>query len=253
MSPYIHPDHAPGYFNAGFKVGWAKHHLRLLDKEIAGYLGGDPKPYTLTTKDDFDTGEYVITFDLAPPPVDLALIVGDWVACLRGSLDHLATALTLCPGGTYNDRASFPVIDLNNGRGRRSLNLATQGIPSKALEIIKSLQPYHAGDAFVTTKLWRLNRLWNIDKHRRIPLEPTALHMKLTHPAEIPPLSAGTDNSGIVRFPLSAKPHIKLEPTMEVGINFGDTSEGIIMQYPELLDIHNFVRDEVMPRFKSFF
>ena len=40
---------------------------------------------------------------------------------------------------------------------------------------------------------------------------------------------------------------------MQIGINFGDASEGMIMSYGELLDIHNFVRGDTMPRFKGLF
>ncbi|HEX5282634.1 MAG TPA: hypothetical protein VFW30_00820, partial [Bryocella sp.] len=234
MSPYIDPNSAPGYFHAGFKVGWAKHHLRLLDKEIGDFLGSDPKPYTVTFQDDLEAGEYIIKFDLAPAPLTLALMAGDFVACLRGSLDHLASALTLRPGGSPNDRASFPIIPINNSNGRKSFNLALHGVPAAAIEIIRSLQPYHAGDAYVSSKLWRLHRLWNIDKHRRIPLHPAGINLQLTHPAEMPPLSTGADNSGVVRFPLAAKPYIHVKPTMEITINFGDANEGIIVPFKEL-------------------
>ena len=146
MSPYLDPDRSPGYFNAGLKVGWAKHHLRLLDQKIGEYLGGDPKPYSVSTEDDLDAGEYVIRFDLEPPPIDLALIAGDFVACLRGSLDHLATALTLCSGGVYYDRASFPIIGIDDRDGQSSLKRAVKGVPGPAVDVIKTLQPYHAGE-----------------------------------------------------------------------------------------------------------
>jgi hypothetical protein len=249
----IDPGSAPGHFHAGFKVGWAKHHLRLLDKEIGSYLGQADKPYTVKAEDDVERGEYVISLGLKPPLFSLALMAGDFVACLRGSLDHLVTALTLCIGGRYNDRASFPIIGVNTGANRKSFNNATSGVPGQAVAIIRELQPYHAGDGYKASKLWILHRLWNIDKHRRIPLQPAMIKFETGHPAQFPPLPERAKNSGVVRFPLAAKPYIELKPRVEISITFGDISEGISVTYEDLLDIHNFVRDDVMPRFESFF
>lgn len=96
----------------------------------------DPKPYSFSTEDDLEAGEYVIRFDLQPLPVDLALMAGDFVSCLRGSLDHLATALTLCTGGTYNDSASFPVIGINDASGQSSFKRCVRGIPDLAVDVI---------------------------------------------------------------------------------------------------------------------
>ncbi len=251
MSPYIDPDNAPLNFHAGFKVGWAKHHLRLLEAEVKGFL--DSKPYAVFAQDDLERGEYILHLHVAPPPLTMALMVGDWAACLRGSLDHLATALTKTPRGTYNERASFPIIGVKNSNTQGSSMNALKGVPGAAVDIIEALQPYHAGNAYKTTKLWRLHRLWNIDKHRNIPLDKTSLNVKFGYPAYITPISGGTDGSGIVRFPLSAKGQVNLQPTVEIGIQFGDPGEGIVIPYRELIEIHDFIRNDLMAKFQRFF
>ncbi len=110
----------------------------------------DPKPYSFSTEDDLEAGEYVIRFDLQPLPVALALMAGDFASCLRGSLDHLATALTLCTGGTYNDRASFPVIGIADADGQSLFKRSVRGVPGAAVDVIEALQPYHAGKAHKT-------------------------------------------------------------------------------------------------------
>jgi hypothetical protein len=60
----INLDRGPKYINAGLKVGWAKHHLRALDKEIGKYLRDEP--YLIATQDDLETGEYVVSLGAKP-------------------------------------------------------------------------------------------------------------------------------------------------------------------------------------------
>jgi hypothetical protein len=183
----------------------------------------------------------------------MGLIVGDAVSCLRGSLDHLAYALTLVAGGTLNERANFPVIGVDNGSGRKSFNLAVNGITEHAVPIIKSLQPYHSGDAYKSTKLWQLHRLWNIDKHRRIPFHAQVTKTQIGCPADMLPFVGRSDDGSVMRFPLAAKDQLQFNPTVDTTIYFGDESEGISVTYADLDDMYKFVRNDVMPRFKSFF
>ncbi len=155
-------DTAPKYLNASLKVGWAKHHLRTLDVEIANYMADEP--YTISTKDDIEAGQHIVQLDTKPLTVAMGLIVGDFACCLRSSLDHLATWLTRVPGGTRNDRASFPIIGVDNADGRKSFSTAVKGVTPDAIKVIESFQPYHSGKAYKATKLWRLHRLWNINR-----------------------------------------------------------------------------------------
>lgn len=233
------------------KIGWAKKHLDTLDKAIFRFLNGDS--HRVSTKDDLEAGEYLIILEVNSLPSDLGLMLGDFVSCLRGSLDHLAGELTRVPTGTPNLSASFPVIGVDNADGRKGFKRATVGIAPSALPIIDSLQPHHSGNAYELTKLWQLHRLWNIDKHRRIPFRQTQAQIEITYPPDVTPISRGTDNSGIMRFPLSAKPKIKFNPTIEFDILFGDESEGIVISARELLGIYEFVSDDVFPRFDRFF
>jgi hypothetical protein len=245
------PSTAPKYFDAGLKVGWAQHHLDLLGEQVTAYLGDDP--YTISTKDDLEAGEHIIELNTKPMRVEIGLIAGDFLSCLRGSLDHLATGLTRVRGGTASNTASFPVIGVDNGSGRKRFNEAVSGVTPNAIEVIKSLQPYHSGDAYKLTKLWRLHRLWNIDKHRRIPFHPTLTQMTVMSPSDVTPLFSGSNNNGVLRLPIAAKGKLNFNPSVKIIIQFGDESEGIVVPYEELIDIHHFVRDDVMPRFKYFF
>ncbi|HEY1984943.1 MAG TPA: hypothetical protein VGG85_06015 [Terracidiphilus sp.] len=244
-------DALPNNPNPGLKVGWAKHHLDLLTAQIRDYLRINP--YSISVEDDLEAGEHIVKLDTIPPSVEIPLIAGDFVSCLRGSLDHLATALTLVEGGNPSDAASFPVIARNNSSGRKRFNEAVSGITPGAIKTIESLQPYHSGDAFESTKLWRLHRLWNIDKHRRIPFQPTITQLFILSPSNMPPLPGRPHDDGVLRFPLAAKGKLDLNPTVKITIQFGDASEGIIAPYEELIEIHDFIRDDLFPRFKGFF
>ena len=246
----INPWKSPEY-NPSLKVRWSKHHLNILLGEIGKYLGSDP--YSLSFEDDLKAGEHLAKLELKPLRDRAGLILGDFVSCLRGSLDHLATALTHCNGGVPNDRAAFPIIGVNNSDGRRDFLNAVKGVPDPAVTVIESLQPYHDGPTYEATKLWRLHRLWNIDKHRRIPFHVTKVQVWIAGPSDMPPIDSGSDNSGIMRFPLAAKGKVHLQPPVKVGVEFGDKSEGIIVPYGELIEIYDFVRKDVMPRFDRFF
>ena len=72
-------------------------------------------------------------------------------------------------------------------------------------------------------------------------------------PSDMPPSEGGSDDSGIMRFPLAAKGKVYLQPPVQVGIEFGDLNEGIIIPYGELVEIYDFVRKDVMPKFDGFF
>ena len=248
----INYETAPKHFNPGLKIGWAKHHLRRMDKVLRRFLESEPRPYSITQRDDAEAGLFVVAFDLQAPPIELALMAGDFVSCLRGALDHLATALTHCKGGTPNHRASFPVIGVNNAEARKAFRNSLKGVPLEATALIESLQPYHQEAAYKHTHLWKLHRLWNIDKHRRIPLSPTSLNMKLTHPEHMPPISNGQDGCGVVTFPLAAKPYVEVNPVLDISIQFGDVHENILVPYAELDTMYGFVRSDLMPRFKKY-
>ncbi len=246
----VNPEDFP-HFDAGLKLAWAKKHLEAFDVEVGKFLKG--KTHTSWTEDDLDAGEYVLHLEPEPIPVEIGLTAGDAIACLRASLDHLACALTKTPLGTPNHKASFPIIPTDSSDGLKLLKKCVSGIPTDAIKIIKALQPYNDGDAYKFTKLWKLHRLWNIDKHRRIPLHGTAAQIPVTFPPDMPPISGGTDNSGIMRFPLAAKPYVQFNPAVKINVYLGDKSEGIFVSAGELVEIYKFVHHSVFPMFGEFF
>lgn len=237
--------------NPSLKLSWAKKHLDALDVEVGRFLRGET--HSVRSEDDLESGEYILYLDPTPVDVTLGLIAGDAISCMRASLDHLACALTHTRGGQINTNASFPVLPFDNAKGRKLFKDSVIGIPKDAKEIIALFQPYHHGNANKATKLWKLHRLWNIDKHRRIPIYGVLAQIPVTFPTDMPPVSGGAASPGVMRFPLAAKAHVKLDPAVKVNIQFGDETEDIIVPAHELVDIYKFVRYEVFPQFKQFF
>ena len=112
--------------NPSLKMSWAKRHLDILQHEVDHFANSDT--YRVSEKDDLETGEYVIEVGLEAVHVHTGMILGDFLNCLRGSLDHLAFQLTMIPDGTRNEKVSFPVIGIEDSAGRRLFNRSTVGI-----------------------------------------------------------------------------------------------------------------------------
>src|SRR5262249_24096931 len=128
---------------------------------------------TISGYDDVERAEYVI--EIRPPDtgdVELALIAGDFICCLRSSLDQLAWQLA-SQSGRQSNRICFPIFGQDSLETQISIAKATFGIPDGAVTLMRQLQPYHHGDSFKTHCLWILHTLWNVDKHRHITMYST--------------------------------------------------------------------------------
>ena len=51
----------------------------------------------------------------------------------------------------------------------------------------------------------------------------------------MPTITGWASNNGTLRFPLAAKGKLNVGPAVEISIKFGDQSEGIIIDYAELI------------------
>jgi len=231
------------------KVDWAKHHLDLLDDELKKFASASP--YITSAWNDYESDEHVITLDTKQIPDEMGLILGDFVSCLRGSLDHLATSLAIL-GDDKSKRASFPVIGIRNHSSWRNFTASVGGISAEAVAVIDSFQPYHSGDLYKNTELWKLHRLWNIDKHRRIPIHSTKATMNVRCPPDVPFRVGLTGRVGFVRVALKDKNRVHLQGEAIGTVQFGEDEEAVV-PYQELSGIYLFVRKQLIPAFKDFF
>jgi hypothetical protein len=232
------------------KVNRAKVHLDALTEAVKTWRESQSK--SLSAHDDLERGEYVV--ELRPPDVDIrtALIAGDFVCCLRSSLDHLAWQLANTGSGNP-DKVSFPIIGVDSPDNQRLFIKSTVGIPEEALITIKSLQPYQVGDRYKGKYLWILHTLWNIDKHRHIPMHSAVTQFNL-HAASAKPLSVKTfDDHMKLTFNLSDKANVKFLPMSKPEVYFGDEKEEVMVTVDNLGTIYEAIRSEIVPAFAGFF
>ena len=156
---------------ARLKVVRAQEHLDALKTEVRAYLDGHPYQIVLQGAGDCLSASAAVR---VAPPIRLSAIIGDCVTNARAALDHIAWQLAVRhldrpPFSDMDDRrwVSFPpTIDPNaDGHVNRINRFANRQIPASAISIIKSVQPYNAGQQ----PLWYLHELVNCDKHR-LPL-----------------------------------------------------------------------------------
>jgi hypothetical protein len=240
----------PTLRNPKFKVERAKTHLDSLDKFIKTWI--ESKPYRFLPQDDLERGEYRIVVETEHPPFEAALIAGDFICCLRASLDWLAWQLAALTTKAPSNRICFPIYGESTLDTQVSITKSTFGVPDSAISLIKSFQPYNSGDNYKYSDLWVLHRLWNIDKHRHVPLHSGVLELTIPPRCPRPIRSDMVDDHGVLVFRLTDKPHVNFDPSPTTQIYFGDESEGIRVTICDFFRIYKTVSESVIPAFASF-
>jgi hypothetical protein len=232
------------------KARRADAHFQSLQAEMADWA---LKPYSVTEKTDFEKLLHIVRIEIAPNKEIIAMLLGDFVCCLRSSLDQLAWKLAhLDTSRTFNEREqrqiSFPIF-----KERDSTYIARRALfPPTVADEIDLLQPYLRSNACRDDPLWQLNELWNMDKHRTIPISPFSLNLGLAMDGWEQFVRRSAYDI-VVAFPLSVawSCNVDLKPVVSVDILFGDASFEVPL--PRLSEINNFVRNDVIPRFMRFF
>lgn len=111
----------------------------MLDTEFEKFRLSDP--YTIGTYDDVEKDEYWMFLEAKETPNEIGLIGGDFVSCLRTSLDYLGKALMIVGAGTPSDRASFPVIGGAIKFGSMSYRFVSTEIGAIGLPELKKPMP----------------------------------------------------------------------------------------------------------------
>lgn len=236
------------------KVNRAKVHLDALSQAIETWR--EAQANCLFFQDDVEAGEHIIEFRPPDTPyVEMALIAGDFVCCLRAALDHLAwqLAASVKPGIAPSKRIAFPIIGENTLDSQIAFTKMTFGIPEGAVVTIRSLQPYHGGDAYKNKFLWILHTLWNIDKHRRIPMHSLITQIDFHIHSAMPIRVDKFDDYVKMVFNLASKANIKFKPMPKPQVFFGDDEEGVQVTIDQLRAIYEAVSDEIIPAFTRFF
>jgi len=241
-----------GLANPNLKLRRAKEHLDALQREVNIFI--ESKAYEISRRDDLDTGEHIITIKFEVPPIwPIGAVLGDFLCCLRSSLDHLIFGLASIAKMEHRG-TEFPICGEYTDTTESRIAGATRGLPEGAVSIVKLFQPYNAGSAYKMNLLWILNRLWDVDKHRHLALHSGMLRIDIPIlPKELWPVEEILDDCGVMRFPAAAKPYLNLEPTPVVNVLFGDDDTKTIITLSGLVRTYELVSEKIIPRFASYF
>lgn len=229
------------------KLSRAKEHLDLVKQEAAAFTEANRE--TLRLKIDDETGYPHIHSNVPPMPERLGVLAADFFTCLRSSLDYLAWQLST----NRTQDTAFPILKKKPDEGfHRKTKKSLSGIPGDAVRVIESLQPYHRGKAAEDDFLWIINRFANISKHCFVPASGSARRI------EWESIPAGTtfrmlDNNNVVlEYPEGRLDEVKLKPDAGLHVIFGEAG-GIQAELGDLSNLYKFVRDDIVPRFASYF
>lgn len=152
------------------KLEWSIRQLEALDQECSAHL--EARPFRLVPEFDQNSGSHVIRFRGQSdwPTLRWGLMVGDVIHNARSALDQ-AVWLIACRSTAIEQlwkpdvgwRISFPITSKPADFKKHKV---MSYLAEDAKKTLEPLQPYNKGD--IPGALERLDRLWNIDKHRVI-------------------------------------------------------------------------------------
>ncbi|HWI96188.1 MAG TPA: hypothetical protein VNS60_09005 [Solirubrobacterales bacterium] len=157
------------------KIQRAQTHFDALNAEIDSFGKSKPDPYRFVSKVNVKSSRYLMRIKIdRAPPLEWALIAGDFVQNLRAALDHLIWPLARANGYPQQSGHAFPIFDarppVKRGHPQwETWNRMLAGVHPAAIRFIDLCQPYQGGDGPGRRNLLAaLRRLSNEDKHRNL-------------------------------------------------------------------------------------
>jgi len=202
--------------------------------------------YTITKRQHPDGWHTFEVATLESWPIDFALAVGDAAHNLRATLDHIVFASAVKPLTPREERKlQFPFIADPDEFTRRSADMLPK-IPTAAIDLIESYQPYHGAQRPACAFLAQLNTLDNWDKHRALAITYSRIKRSdfraATNDALIArrvnfagPLEVGTE---LTRFKLqngATRADVQMQGKVVVVPTFGKGMPPISKAYPFML------------------
>jgi hypothetical protein len=159
-------------------------HLKTLHEHIRAFLY-DEGTYRVEPKQD-NHAELVICITVlrGPPSLEWAPLISDIVNGLRASLDNLVWAVSVTeqkrqgnppprariPNGNPWRQIGFPVV-LDSAKWGARRRESLRFINSALCDVFRDVQPFVTGKSAPEREpLAITHQLWNVDKHRHVPL-----------------------------------------------------------------------------------
>ena len=173
LMPPGHPLHP-----AAVKLWRADEQAKAFHNEVMPLLK-TAYPAKIVRQGDAEPGEYVLRYHAPELPIVWSVRVGEVIHNLRSSLDHMVWTLVERDQGSPGKHTAYPVFtgktefEENIGMLSRTRKGCMFGLGQEGIAMLRRTQPYHGwhdgGDAHESALLL-LDELWNIDKHRAVPL-----------------------------------------------------------------------------------
>ncbi|HEU4713891.1 MAG TPA: hypothetical protein VFS76_20155 [Pyrinomonadaceae bacterium] len=244
------------------KIVKAEAHLATVRAEIASHKN---KCTILAKKRPKGDSSFDLYINFPDPPLSLSCAISDCIQNLRTALDYLVYELAL-PAGEPPIHNLFPICNTPQVYERQvEQRDRLHNVPDKARAIIESLQPYNArGGKRFSHPLYILNKLINADKYRLPALtvicrpQPTFIRNESNGPNRIEGKSITEPFQNGARLTDQRLTEIQAdEVTMRI-------ERGIYLPFKDLPWTDSaadtvlgkvvwFVKDQVVPRFESFF
>lgn len=241
------------------KVVRAKEHLDFLNAEVQKFW--TLKPCEVITEKNLEVIDVATLKDSKKffrfkinrePPTEWSAIVGDFAYNLRSALDHLVWQLALLFTSNPRRSTEFPIFDTISSyqNSRSGAKRKLRDVLPASHSIIESLQPYHRRDWPEVEHLWWLHEINRIDKHREIIPNFIQSGISFSDMAGIYRANRLNDDD-VISIEMPPKSKLDIYFTAEIAFNVPDMPFPINTQ--RLDGIHKFIREEVIPRFSSFF
>lgn len=277
--PKVYPQGHP-LRSAALKLQRANMHHNGLVRRMRSYVAASGPEVIVRAKGELKLPDDSKGFAVAKPVVyeilidprhkDVwGLVVGDIVANLHQSLDHIAWALAneqcrrrgTTLSATEAGEVSFPLRDdaLTKHTHLRGLNWNDlRFFPPESFATVEKFQPYNR-DNFPEAKfLWALHQLANLDKHRIAT--PVLVDVAVNFTGDAAPFVMvrlnKPDQSMFIATPEMAREMGRsLNPvaSYEVQVSTGLPYPNDFMHVYGFRRMHRFLRDELLPAFAGFF
>lgn len=151
----------------------------------------DEEPYEASLRGD-DNGVFRLIFDPEPLPVEMSLLLGEFLYQLRACLDHVVYVTAIAESGQNPPPSprllEFPICETETSWASSSRKIAPLSAAHQS--IIESVQPYRYDNPKDNALYW-LNDLARIDRHR-LP------HLTAIRPVGVNPLvKTGRDGATV--------------------------------------------------------
>jgi len=238
------------------KARRADFHLQSAEKQLRSWVKSNP--YTIREEDNLDRTQHLLVITpTRPPDEEIAMTVADFVNCLRGALDQLAWNLvnlfpeTVPATEKTARKVVFPICATDDSyREKRAL------FHHSIHTSLDSLQPNDRANAMQTEPLWQLDKLWNLDKHRTMPVNCGNWNIKFPQGITGMVDRDELNNRFVIMIPCLSRIQLRpayVKPQIIPDILFGEYMGDFAVDIRRLREIHTFVADVMIPKFTGFF